>query len=632
LRISLTVFCRCLLVLISILVYAPTLAAQSHITVPLDDRIYYIIEQAQLRGFCQPLSGARPYTKNVLSSAIREILSSDNNEKLTNTERQILEQYLSDYSKPDTGIDWFKGRYHGEVTLGSNFLITADIGLHADTQWSVGFYSEDIYYGTDTWIQAYLNGDIGNNFSYTFIAEGGLIRAPSLQLGEYNTYYEGFKGKAGQLGKPEKEYQNNLIKAYSSPLTHFPYTYQKRWDGSIFFFDSLSTHRHWPDDFAGSYNFKGELTSSFLDNKLLFRAGRISHDWGAAPHGSSLFLNQMARPFFAAEAEFSPVSWFTIASLTGILEYYNTENIKTSSATFQNAYSITMLQFRFRNYLFVDFADAVVWPKRFDLGYISPLINSFFYQNNIGDFDNMVLSFNLKAQYPGLGYIWASLLLDEINFLHGIKGLQELDSQMFAYQAGVTVFLPFLSFTSIKLSYTKINPYTYTHNRNFNPWYGNLRMETAYINNGVSLGHYLPPNSDELLFRFETMPAGNVTAHFQYQMIRHGADFGPGAVDGSNLLSELDPSNRDGSNPVLKRYFLKDGAYQWQHIIKIGAEWTLKKAPISFYGEFGTVISYFTNIAGSANSGKAGNYTIIDTLDYPQSTSFILKLGIKIFP
>ena len=53
------------------------------------------------------------------------------------------------------------------------------------------------------------------------------MKAPRQYLGKYNTYYEGFyKGY-------DSEYQNQVIDVYSEPLTHFPYTYYKNWDGSV---------------------------------------------------------------------------------------------------------------------------------------------------------------------------------------------------------------------------------------------------------------------------------------------------------------------------------------------------------------------------------------------------------------
>jgi len=601
------------------------LFAQTHNSVSLENQAYYILEQAEARGLCNPLPGARPYTKSVVIAAINEILYSEKAENLRKTELEILEQYIAAFSKPKTGMDWQRGVWHSESNIDKTDIeFSFNIGVSVDIEGSIGIYSDEgEYYGSETWIQAYVNGDLGGHVSYDFIFNGGLMRAPRKELGTYNTFYETYKNDY------TPEYENRKIDIYSEPLTHFPYTYKKRWDGSIYYFDDVAATQKWPVDFAGGYGLPAELTASFLDNKLILRLGRITREWGSMSFGSSLALNRMARPFLGIEGEFFPVPWFGIASMTGVLEYINKEGIYVSPWTSQNAFSITMLQFRYKNYFFLDFTDAVIWPKRFELGYISPITNSFFYQNNVGKFDNMSITINMKLQYPGLGNIWFSIFVDEMRLT---TDLPTLDRQMVAMQGGFNLPLPFLPFTSLKFSYTKINPYTYTHQRNYEPWYGGLRMEKLYANNGVCLGYYLPPNSDEFLARFQIMPVKNVTAHLQYQMIRHGADFGPNAVDGSNLQSELDSQDRD-DNPVLKRFFLHDGAYQWSNIIKIGAEWNLSKAPVSFYGEAGTVISFFTDIIeGNANDGTARPHSKVDTSDYPKSTGFIITFGFKIYP
>ena len=600
-----------------------SLWGQTHTSVSLENQVYYILEQAQMRGLCRPLSGVRPYTRGVITTAINEILNADS-AKLNQTERDILEQYLAKFAKPKTGIDWQRGAYYNETAIGkSDIMISANAGVSADMEGSAGLYSsfKDRYFGTEVWIQAFVNGDLGRNFSYDFTAEGGLMQVPRKHLETYDTYYEGFEGD--EYG----EFVNEKIDVFSEPLTHFPYTYKKRWDGSVYFFRNLSGFDYWPDSAAGSYNLTSELSASFLDQKLIIRLGRLRHEWGSTSAGSSLAFNQTARPLLGLETEFSPVSWFGIASLTGALEYSNTGGIKESSMNFQNLFSATMLQFRYKNYVFFDVIDAVVYPKRFEPGYISPITNSFFYQNNIGDFDNMAMTFNLKAQYPGWGNIWFSFFVDEMNLT---SDLLTLDRQMVAMQGGVNVPLPFLSFSSIKLSYTKVNPYCYTHNRNYNPWYGSA-METSYTNNGVNLGYNLPPNADEILVRLSAMPVKNLTTSLQYQLIRHGADFGPSAVDGSNLRSELAPEDRD-RNRVLKRYFLRDGAYQWSNIARVGAEWNLPGTPVSLTGEVGAIISYFTNIEEDANvTGRAHDYSIVDTDAYPKSTGLIVKLGVRVF-
>jgi hypothetical protein len=576
------------------------------------------------------LPGTRPYPQSVVTAAVREILNSEKASKLKPAEREILDQYLAKFSKPKQGIDWRNGSYYAETALGkSGVPLSAELDLIADIEGSSGVYlSGENYFGTEVWLGLRVAGDLGRNVSYGFTFEGGLVKTPRDYLGDYWTYYEGYEPGNKVNPEPSDEYVNRKIKVYSEPVTHFPYTYKKRWDASVVFFNGLDDYETWPNEIAGAYNLPAELMASFLENRLTARLGRISREWGSTSFGSSLAFNQMARPFLGIEASFNPVSWFGISSLTGILEYYNYEGIKNSAESFQNAFSVTMLQFKYKNYLFFDFIDAVVYPKRFEIGYVSPITSNFFYQNYIGDFDNLAITLNLKAQYPGLGNAWFSFFVDEMNLT---RDLLTRDRQMVAMQGGVNIPLPFLSFSSLKLSYTRINPYCYTHNRNFNPWYGDMLMETAYTNNGVNLGYYLPPNSDEILARFNTVPVKNMNMYLQYQLIRHGADFGPSAVDGSNLQSELDPVGRD-TKPELTRFFLQDGAYQWLHIAKVGVEWNLPKLPVALYGEAGAVISYFTNIEGPANAGKASPYSIVDTADYPKSTGFIFKLGFRLFP
>jgi len=602
-----------------------SIGAQTHVSVPLESQVYYVLEQAEIRGLCSPLSGVRPYTRNVILTAINEILTAQNQSKLNTTEREILKQFIEKYETPQAGLNLKQGIYGAKTAIGKNdTLISANIGASMDTEWSGGFYSSNDQYGWEIWVRIFMNGDLGSYLSWEVNGETGYFKSPRKPLGIYYPYYKEF------VSDPSSSYKNDPFDVYSQPLSYFPYTYQKRWDGSIHYLDKLIDFDSWPDSPAVGYSIKPEVTSSFFEDKLIMRIGRLTHEWGTAPLGSSLSLNKMARPFLGLEAEFSPVSWISLATMTGFLEFFNsTSDEKKSGMTFQNAYSTTMIQLKYKNYLSMDIGETVIWPKRFELGYIFPLTSSIVYKGNIGDFDNLGAFFNIKAQYPGIGNIWFSLYWDEALLR---KDMGELDRTMIAYQTGINFSLPVLSFSSFKASYTKVNPYCYTHIRIFVPYYGgNLPMEQAYVNNGVSLGYYIPPNSDELLFNFSTMPQKNISTYLQYQLIRHGADYGSSYVDGSSLRSELDPYDRDG-NYKLKRHFLKDGAYQWMHIIKAGAEWKLPSQPITFFTEAGINYSYFTNTKEPSNAGMPYPYSRIDTVEYPKSTGFILKFGVRIFP
>ncbi|GHV84205.1 hypothetical protein AGMMS50212_15450 [Spirochaetia bacterium] len=607
--------------------FAFRLFPQTHVAVPLEDNIYKIIDLAVQRGLCLPLVNSKPWTRAQILIAINEILSNESSGrgKLSADERQILEAEKEKYGEYKKGFDKKRGAFF----LGTNILNTAvkftvNIGLNVEGVFSQSaFTSEHGYnWGGDFWINAYLNGDVGDHLSYNALASGGVLRAARAILGSYDTYYPGFV--------KDEESKNRVLPTYSEPLAYFPFTYRKKWDSSVFFFDELdaSGFQSWPERFAGAYALGSEMTASFLESKLLFRVGRLAREWGAMTQGGSLVLNSNARPFLGFEAQFQPVKWFSFSTMVGELEYFNQFGIKNSAWTSQNAYSITMFELNYKNYLHVDFGDAVVFLKRFEMGYLSLLTNNFFYQNNIGDFDNLMIFFNIKGQIPGIANFWFSFYDDEAQ-LQG--GMHLLDRSMIAIQGGASINIPALPFASIKLTYTKIEPYNYTHNRIFVPWYNGPPMELAYLNNGVGIGYYLPPNSDELLFRFETMASRSSRVHFQYQMIRHGADYGNSAVDGGSYLSELDPDERN-DRPVLKKFFLQDGAYQWFHILKTGGEYTFNKMPVKVYGEAGIVFSYFTNISGLPNQGYASSYSIIDTVEYPQTTSFVVTLGVKIFP
>ena len=116
-------------------------------------------------------------------------------------------------------------------------------------------------------------------------------------------------------------------------------------------------------------------------------------------------------------------------------------------------------------------------------------------------------------------------------------------------------------------------------------------------------------------------------------MIRHGADYGDRAVDGTSLYSEMTGSRNESL--VLRKFFLRDGAYEWMHIIKLRGEFSLvtHKIPVRLFCEIGGVYSYFTDVEeDKLNAGSAGNYSRINTPQYPERLRFIGMLGVQIFP
>lgn len=631
-------FVVCLLLSIALIL---PLAAQSHTAVPLGDPIYYVIEQAQLKGLCPVLSEAKPYSQHKIKGIINTILSAEAElpwSALSSSEKAILQQTLASFEKEE-GWNWLTGETYQEHTTKSGITMTFNAGAswQSVASGSYEFQEKDFEWGTDNWGVAFVGGDMGSFFSWNFSAGGGLMKAPRKELGTAYTFYEGFENKDID---PARKDQNKEYIVFSEPTTFFPYTYQKNWDGSIFKGDSLSSSGfyEWPYGLSLGYQMNGEMAVSFLDDAIFVRAGRLQREWAAGTNGSSLVLNAVARPFFGVEANFEPFNWLRMSTLTGILEYYNMNGISVSSATFQNAFAIGMAEANYKNYLHFSFGSSAVFPKRFELGYSFPLLSRFFYQNNVGDFDNLAMFATLILQYPGIGKIWGSAYVDEMDLTSPAFFSQ--DRNMHAVQVGISAALPIpkLAFSNFTFQYTKIEPYVYTHQLVKTPWYDDIWMEEPYMNNGVSLGYYLPPNSDELKFRFESsvIKGGTFRFHAQYQMIRHGAEYGSRAVDGSGLNSQLDTTGRNDKEgkPELWKYFLHDGAYQWQHIFKVGGSFDMQglNIPVSMFCDMGVVYSYYTDIDGIPNSAQKYPIHRINTSEYPTQTQFITTVGFKIYP
>jgi hypothetical protein len=406
---------------------------------------------------------------------------------------------------------------------------------------------------------------------------------------------------------------------------YFPYSFTKLWDGAIFKPKSLGAYDSWPDSFSFGYEIISEINTSLLADRLSLRFGRMRRDWGPGGKGASLFMNAQARPFVALEGTVTPTDWMGFSFLTGVPEYLNINGQKEDAMAWQNAFSLALVEINVNKYFHFDFGSAVIWPKRFELGYLFPVNSNFFYQNNVGDFDNLAIIADLEGRLPGIGSIWFSLFLDEAVFT--ASPFFHLNRNMYAYQAGAKARLPWLPFGLLTLRYTKVEPYCYTHRDTLAPWNNGI-AETAYLNNGESLGYYLPPNSDEFLLRLESTPREDITLYLQYQRIRHGVEYGSGRVPGSSYWDKLDYSSNS------TKYFLRDGVYQWSHVIKAGGSYSLKRLdiPLALMGELGVVSSRFTRNSGPA--GPDAPYDILPDSDseYPSSLGLVLFIGLKIFP
>ncbi|MCL2761782.1 MAG: hypothetical protein FWD36_01055 [Treponema sp.] len=347
------------------------------------------------------------------------------------------------------------------------------------------------------------------------------------------------------------------------------------------------------DDIAFDYGLEGELNSAFFDERLQLRLGRIRRDWGSGPSGTSLFINAHTCPFTALEGTVSPFSWLHISILGGVLEQFR-EDIRRPDDPFPNVLSAAQIELNPFRYIHLGMGGTALLRNE----------------------PNAAFFANLELRLPGLFALWGSLFVDNLN--GSLENFSIMHTNSYAYQAGIRANIHWLPFAAFTMRYTKIEPYCYG---------GEWRYPaSAFVNRGESLGYYLPPNSDELLLRFDSMLFPAVTAHAQLQRIRRGVDYGDGAVAGSSLREPLD-------DPYSVKYFLMDGVYRWDNVIKAGGSYQFRRsgaASVFVTAETGVVMTRFT-INGNAGPGNEADYESLDNSVYRAINRFIFAIGLKLF-
>ena len=631
------------LISLALILFCGILYAQTNVTVSLDNDVYVLLQDLELRGYCSSLSPVRPYTEKYIVAKLEEAsdwLEENTDDDKLLKQKKIVAEYLKRFEHEE-GLNFaaLTFRKEGDV-LGIPVSFEASDSFH--TEFSDGFYtdSDKNTFAFNIYDVMEFSGDLGEHISWKNQTFLGATKVPLAKMGEYdigywysstyNTYTENEGGetvtKHNDYSKPcdQSPRYINIFRNYA----YLPYGYNKFWDGSVYAFEggiNAGGLGDWPEKASLAFGMKGEIRGVFLNDIIELAAGRMEREWGGMEYGSSLVLNARARPFFAGEMILRPFKWLSLKGMTGVLEMPNRKDVLENAFYpvdedgkdirksmednnynddeykdyhyFQNAYSIGEVDLDFK-YVHLDFGSSCVWPKRFELGYSSPVIDRVVYQNDVGDYDNLALFGNFKIRYPGVGFGWFSFYLDELNAF--LTKFWRNTRAMYAFQLGGVIALPDeVPYGNFSFRYTRVEPYCYTHQSiNGTPWYNGYINEN-YSNNGYSLGYYLQPNSDEILLKLDCKPNPFSSAAFQYQLIRHGADFGPQQVPGSNLYSELPRRGRGD----LRKNFLYDGAYEWSHIWAFSGSYRFNtKLPVSIWGSAGLVYDYFTTIGTEAVS------------------------------
>lgn len=563
-----------------------SVSAQQHVSVPLNDPVYRVIENALIRNYIRPLPTAKPYSQATVLNVLYEMIQSP---RISSLEKKAAEGLIARFEATKTQ-PWYQiGGYRydseaeaakaaetaadgtetesdlseetDEVSVGENkkepILTTVELGASWQTDADFGAFNKDGVFSTENWLELYLQGDISEYFSYRIQAAMGLM---VLNMNAYS-----------------------------------PYSYSKSWDGYQFPLKDGSALTGFTEDPAVALQIMPELSLALWDMKLKFNFSRVRRDWG--PGDGNLMISGTARPFMGLDMHLNPVEWFNLSFIVGVLEFdASNGGIKGGASDFQNAYTATMLELFGGDWVYFALSSSAIWPKRFELGYGHPGMLGILYQNMIGDFDNLQFGIHFAFNVPKYLKVYAGWFIDEMKFTDNFA---HLDRNMYSWQIGGRLAVPGAPFTTISLQYTKVEPYMYTHPETSTPWY-DRPMNTTYINHGEPLGYKLDPNSDELKLKVETMPLWYLSSSLTYRMIRHGI-----SADGSTYTDYLNYGadlNGAQAGDLYWKDFLKDGVYEWIHSVGIEAELDLRfvNVPIAIGAGYTFYYRYLTEYDGEA--------------------------------
>jgi len=517
-------------------------AAPDHLAVELTHPVYGIIETAELRGVLTRLSSVKPYTRAQVADFLATIAGRMG--EFSPAERDMIAAYAAEFGAGASGdlehALWKAS--NGKAAVGAHVEATGRFDAAGLVELASGAAVDvaDLWH-LNSLIQPYVK----------------LFPEPWLSLW-------------GTIGITYDKVNRDL---------YLPYSFTKEWDS---YHNKVSTTpttdgaEPYP---TWSFDLRSDIAGASDSGAFRFRLSRFRRDWGAG--SGSLSLSGTARPFMGLEVQFQPSEIFSVSHLVGSLGSW--ENGDHPNAEYPNAiteqkmFAIQRLELFPFPWLTLGANGSMIGAKRFELGYLSPMMFAVEYQVTQSDVDNMSLGGDIQILLKKVGKFYASLYIDEME----LSGFDEWFSKarnMFAYQGGARIDIPWLPFASLTAQYTKIEPFVYTHPPTWNSD-TRVRINSNYTNDGENLGYHLKPNSDELLFKLDTRLAADWRADVQYSFVRHGDN--PNYVTTNHLIyGDVDEyMDYGGSVSDYVKDFLHDGIYDYNHIAKFNVYWRPAQTP-----------------------------------------------------
>ncbi|TNE71122.1 hypothetical protein EP331_10240 [bacterium] len=250
------------------------------------------------------------------------------------------------------------------------------------------------------------------------------------------------------------------------------------------------------------------------------------------------------------------LKWLTYTALHGSLYAKPTSGtIVVGSDTVRTRYSVDRwiaqhrLTLRPLNWLELSLHESIVYSNNdLDLAYFNPVSSLFFSERESGDRDNALLGADIIVRPFKGTELYAGLLIDDlVSFGSIFNDKPEIDDDV-ASNFGLYQTLPFEF--RLGVSYSRIEPFVYTH------W----QLLNTYEQRGLSLGHRLGPNADELAFQIKKFLPYRAWVTAQISFVRKGLNI-EGAQN--NSVENAGGDLLLGNARIGKRMFQDSDLHAW---------------------------------------------------------------------
>ena len=279
-----------------------------------------------------------------------------------------------------------------------------------------------------------------------------------------------------------------------------------------------------------------QVALSYSRSNLLLLFGRIQPAFGPGRRGN-LILSDNAPPFDCVFARYDIGKYARFSYTTGVLHPY--PEIYRVDSTTAEGYQRRILENKYiaahRLEIYplkgveIGISETVIYGQRgLEPAYLIPLNLFYSAEHNLGDMDNVGWGADIELNLLRNVTLYGELFIDDMKT--GKIGTDYYGNK-FAYIGGLYLPDPLgIPDMEIFAEYARIDPFVYTH------WYD----INVYKNWNSCLGHYLPPNSEQLFIEARWRPFHTLTAGISGAFTCHGAN--PDSLDNVGGDIDLPPS------------------------------------------------------------------------------------------